>query len=92
MCHISPFKKSNKLTAKELEKVIEYTRKILKEAIEMGGSTIRSYHPREGVDGLFQQRLFVHGKEHEKCPNCGTMIQKKFINGRSSYYCPCCQK
>lgn len=92
MSHISPLRKTNRVTKKELESIINYTRKVLKEAIDLGGSTIRSYHPSEGVDGMFQQRLFVHGKEGEPCPICGKPIRKKFINGRSSYYCTNCQK
>ncbi len=92
LSRISPLKKSNCLTKKELERIIENTRTVLKEAIEMGGSTIRSYHPSEGIDGMFQQKLYVHGKDGTPCPVCGKPIQKKFINGRSSYYCAHCQK
>lgn len=92
LSHISPLRKTNRVTKKELESIINYTRKVLKEAIDLGGSTIRSYHPSEGVDGMFQQRLFVHGKEGEPCSICGKPIRKKFISGRSSYYCTNCQK
>ena len=41
-------------------------------AIELGGSTIKSYHPKDGVDGLFQIELKAYGKVGEKCPNCGS--------------------
>ncbi len=92
LSHISPLRASNRVTKKELEYLIENTRKVLKEAIDLGGSTIRSYHPSEGVDGMFQQKLFVHGKEGQPCPICGKAIKKRFINGRSSYYCTNCQK
>ena len=46
----------------------------------------------DGVHGLFQQELFVHGKVHEHCSNCGSIIEKIKVNGRGTYYCPCCQK
>lgn len=89
---IRPTKKAGTLTKKELEKIIMNTRKVLSEAISLGGTTIRSYHPKEGVNGLFQQKLYVHGKEGESCMHCGNPIEKKFIQGRSSYYCKYCQK
>lgn len=92
LSHVSPLRASNRVTKKELECLIENTRKVLKEAILLGGSTIRSYHPSEGVDGMFQQKLYVHGKEGQPCPVCGKAIKKRFINGRSSYYCTNCQK
>lgn len=92
LSHVSPLRASNRVTKKELECLIENTRKVLKEAILLGGSTIRSYHPSEGVDGMFQQKLYVHGKEGQPCPVCGKSIKKRFINGRSSYYCTNCQK
>lgn len=92
LSRIRPTKRANQLTKKELELIIENTRKVLSDAILLGGTTIRSYHPKEGVNGLFQQKLYVHGKEGQPCSVCGSMIVKKFIQGRSSYYCPNCQK
>ncbi|MBS7020969.1 MAG: DNA-formamidopyrimidine glycosylase [Firmicutes bacterium] len=89
---IRPTKRANHLTKKELECIIENTKNVLREAIELGGTTIRSYHPKEGVNGLFAQKLYVHRKEGEPCSICGNPIQKKFIQGRSSYYCSHCQK
>ncbi len=78
------------LDDKQLEQIINNTRKVLEEAIKMGGTTIRSYTAVNGVHGLFQTKLNVHGKE--KCPNCQGTILKIKINGRGTYYCPNCQK
>lgn len=89
---INPHKKSNKLTNKELLKIIENTKEVLSKAIEKGGTTIRSYTSEEGVTGRFQNDLYVHKRENEKCLKCGNIIKKDVIGGRSSYYCPKCQK
>jgi formamidopyrimidine-DNA glycosylase (fpg) len=89
---INPSKKASELNDKELEKIIESTKVILKNAIEKGGTTIRSYTSSEGVHGLFQDELYVHGKDKEKCPNCNQKIVKITLNGRGTYYCSNCQK
>ena len=90
--NINPLKKSNTLTSKERQAIINNTRKILEKAIEKGGTTIRSYTSVNGVHGLFQQELSVHGKENQPCPICKSKILKIKVAGRGTYYCPHCQK
>lgn len=89
---LNPHKKGKDLTEKDCLKIIENTKTILSKAILEGGTTIRSYTSEEGVTGLFQNNLYVHQREGEKCQICNSIIQKDKINGRSSYYCPSCQK
>lgn len=89
---ISPLRKSKSLTIEELNFIIENTKKVLEEAIQNGGTTIRTYESSEGVHGRFQQKLFVHGKESEPCPICGNSILKIVVGGRGTYYCSKCQK
>ena len=92
LSRINPFKKVNELNNKELENIIINTKNVLKEAIKMGGTTIRTYTSSEGVHGRFQQSLLVHGHEGELCPVCHNIIVKTKINGRGTYYCQKCQK
>jgi len=76
------------------EKIIEITKNakiILDKAIELGGSTIHSFHPSEGVDGRFQEVLTCYGREGDLCPNCGTRFHKIFVGGRGTTFCPNCQ-
>lgn len=89
---INPLKKGFELNDKELNSIIENTSKILKEAIEMGGTTIKSYESEKGVHGRFQNNLLVHNHEGDKCPVCKSIIIKVKVNGRGTYYCPNCQK
>lgn len=89
---INPLKKAKELDDKELEKIINNTRLILEQAIESGGTTIRTYESSEGVHGRFQQNLLVHNQLGKKCNICDTDIIKIVVNGRGTYYCPNCQK
>ena len=91
LCRINPLKKSNELNDIELENIIKYTKEVLESAIKLGGTTIRSYESSEGVHGKFQNNLYVHNHESEKCPNCNTTIIKIKVNGRGTYYCSNCQ-
>ena len=65
---------------------------IIREAIRMGGTTIRSYTSSLGVTGRFQQNLKVHKREKEPCLECSTLIENVKVGGRSTYYCSMCQK
>ena len=88
---INPLKKCNLITKEEAENIIKYTKKVLEAAIEKGGTTIRTYSSVDGVHGLFQNELFVHGKDKNNCPICNTKIEKIKVGGRGTYYCPKCQ-
>lgn len=89
---INPLKKGKELTNQELKDLIIATNKIIKRAIELGGTTIKSYTSSLGVTGRFQQELKVHTKDKEKCLACNNKIEKIKLNGRSTYYCSYCQK
>lgn len=89
---INPFKKGSNITKKEAQRIVESSAKIIKRAMELGGTTIKSYTSSLGVTGRFQQELMVHKREKEECKICHTKILNEKINGRSTYYCPNCQK
>ncbi len=87
---IHPLQLASTLTKKDCTNIIKNTKSILDRAVEKGGTTIKSFTSSEGVHGLFQHELLVHGKEI--CPECGNKITKIKVNGRGTYYCEKCQK
>ena len=89
---INPHTKAKDLNDKQLQNIINYTKKVLDKAILEGGTTIRSYTSEEGVEGHNQNNLNVHQRKGERCPNCNEIIVKEQIGGRGTYYCPKCQK
>lgn len=88
---ISPFKKAKDISKDEAKKIIENASLIMKLAIENNGSTIRSYHPSKETSGNMQSFLLAYGKKGQECPNCHTIMEKKFVGGRGTTYCPKCQ-
>ena len=89
-CGIRPGRSCSRLRQKDMENIVTETRRILRDAIAAGGTTIRSYTSSLGVTGRFFLSCSVH--EKEICGICGNRIRMKRIGGRSSYYCPVCQK
>ena len=64
---------------------------VLAEAVEKGGTTIRTYENAFGENGNYQDNLKVYGKEGSDCGICGTKIEKIKVAGRGTHYCPNCQ-
>ena len=91
-CMIHPETPAKMVQRKDLEKILKASQVILAKAIEEGGSTIKSYHPKEGVSGNFQVSLKVYGKKDGTCVRCGHHLRKIFVGGRGTTYCPSCQK
>ncbi len=89
---VDPRRSGNTLSDKELSLIISNTRDVLSKAIDLGGTTIRSYTSEEGVSGNFQNELFVHQRKDEKCRLCDSTIQKIVVGTRGTYYCPKHQK
>ncbi|MBO4737231.1 MAG: DNA-formamidopyrimidine glycosylase [Bacilli bacterium] len=88
---INPKSPAKTLSIEECGRIVEESRRILSEAIKQGGSTIRSYHPKEGMSGNMQNELHAYGHEGMKCDRCGMIMRKITLGGRGTTYCPKCQ-
>jgi len=88
---INPFKDVLKLREQEFKKLYKAIQEVLKKGIEMGGESISDYRNLEGERGGFDRFRKVYRREGEKCPRCGTKIERKEIGGRSTHFCPKCQ-
>lgn len=92
MSKIHPERRSNTISIDEANLIVHSAQKVLAKALELGGTTIRSYTSSLGVTGRFQNELQVHTKEGELCTLCGTVITKLKVGGRGTYVCSNCQK
>ncbi len=89
---IHPEATANKLTKKQTVLLHKEIIQTLKEAVEAGGSTVRSYINSQGEIGMFQLKLFVYGRKDEPCKKCGSPIEKTVVGGRGTHFCIKCQK
>ena len=90
-CRLSPFLKGREIRKIDCENIIKESIRILNAAIEFNGSTIRSYHAKEGMPGRFQDFLQVYSRHNKPCKVCNHIIEKRFVSGRGTEYCPHCQ-
>lgn len=91
LAKIHPAKPSNQVTNEEISALRLAIIEVMAQAVEAGGTTIRTYKNAFGEDGHFQNKLKVYGKEGEICKRCGHTIEKATIAQRGTHYCPHCQ-
>ena len=94
LCKINPTRSIKNINQKEIKNIIKFIKKILKQSISLGGSSIKNFSSAEGKDGNFQQNFNVYGREKASCSRlkCLGPIKKVYISNRSSFFCLKCQK
>ena len=94
LCRIKPTRKATKLKNFEIKKIIKFSKKILKNSIKLGGSTIKDFSSENGKKGVFQQYFKVYGRENQECSNvdCNLRIIRTVISNRATFFCKKCQK
>jgi formamidopyrimidine-DNA glycosylase len=89
---IRPTRKVKRITAKEWNRLADEIRKVLRHAIECGGSTINDFIGASGERGYFQMHFRIYGRAGQGCSQCASPIKSMKITGRSSFFCAHCQK
>ena len=88
---INPQKASDKLNIEECKRIVSSAKKVLNEAIKVGGTTLKDFYSADGSPGYFKIKLNVYGRNGKKCKKCEEEILKVTINQRATFYCPNCQ-
>ena len=88
---IHPAQPASSLSLQQIELLVLEIKRILKQAIELGGSTLRDYSNAMGENGYFQQTLLAYGRAGEMCINCETPLENLKLGQRASVFCPQCQ-
>ena len=89
---VHPSRTSQSLTRAEAIAIHEQTIAVLGQAVEKGGSTIRTYTNAFGEDGTMQDFHQVYDKAGQDCSRCGSIIEKIQLGGRGTHFCPKCQR
>lgn len=88
---IHPERSGVSITAAEAAAIHKNIVTTLKKALEMGGTSIRSYLNGAGEIGYFQQFLYVYGRVNEECRTCNAVIERSVVGGRGTHTCAVCQ-
>jgi len=92
MAGIHPATRAGRLSLARCIELAAATKKVLREAIRAGGSSLRDFVGSDGKQGYFQQRYLVYGRAGDPCRRCGTPIQRLVQGQRATFYCPSCQR
>ena len=88
---VDPRKPASQAAGKATE-IITAIRKVLKDALASGGSSLRDFLHVSGDSGYFQHQFNVYDRKGEPCLRCSTPIQSIRQAGRSTFFCTKCQK
>jgi formamidopyrimidine-DNA glycosylase len=96
---LSPKRKAGTVAGAKAEPLVAAIRKVLKQAIAAGGSSLRDHVQPSGELGYFQHAWKVYGREGEPCACFGEkqgakrrVIKRIVQGGRSTFFCAHCQK
>lgn len=89
---VHPLKPANELRPEELKEIFEYTKKILKRAVKLRGTSVGDYRDADGREGRYAKHLLVYRRTGSPCKRCGAAIERVRLGGRSAHFCPECQK
>ena len=92
MAKIHPLKKVESLNDKESLAIFDATKKILKKAVKLRGTSTSDYRDTAGKKGGYGDVRLVYRREGERCPRGDGIIKRIKIGSRSAHFCPICQK
>lgn len=88
---IHPKTSGKHLTQPNTNRLVREIKRILQQAIESGGTTLRDFYSFDGKPGYFSQSLSVYGRQKQNCFQCLQPVEALVIGGRNSAFCPHCQ-
>ena len=89
---VRPRRRAARLTRTECDAIARQLRRVLRRAIDTGGSSINDYVAPDGSDGAYQDERRVYARAGEACATCDTPIRKITVAQRGTHYCPRCQR
>lgn len=89
---IHPKRAAGKISKLRYKKLCTESKRILKEAISQGGTTLKDFVGGTGKPGYFKQELLVYGRKDQPCVKCKKPLKEIRLGNRSTVYCTCCQK
>lgn len=88
---INPLCKSSQVDPSSAARLACEIRRILNQAADAGGSTLRDYRDAFGQPGDAVQLHAVYGRAGEPCLRCKEPLRGIRLQGRATVFCPRCQ-
>lgn len=90
---ISPKRRAGSIPGPRSAALVASIKAVLREAVKVGGSSLRDHKRVDGELGEFQHRFAVYDREGSACQKrCGGKVRRIVQSGRSTFYCPKCQR
>jgi formamidopyrimidine-DNA glycosylase len=89
---IRPRRMAGRLKKVELMRLHGAIQEVLRQAIELGGSSVSDYVDADGMRGYFQLEHRVYLRTGQPCLVCRTPIQRILLAGRGTHFCAVCQR
>lgn len=88
---IHPSRAAGKISLKRYEQLCLDIKRILKQAIAQGGTSLKDFVGGTGKPGYFKQELLVYGRKGLPCTQCLKPLKEIRLGNRSTVYCTSCQ-
>ncbi|MCD6039999.1 MAG: mutM [Gammaproteobacteria bacterium] len=89
---VYPMQPANSLSLTQWNNLAKVIKKILRSAIQRGGTTLKDFLNSDGKPGYFSNQLKVYGRANLPCVKCGSLLKSVKLGQRSTVYCAKCQK
>jgi formamidopyrimidine-DNA glycosylase len=89
---VSPLRAAGRVSRERYRDLAEQIRRVLRHAIERGGTTLRDFLAPDGEPGYFEQELSAYGRGGEPCPRCGRALKQTWLAQRATVWCGHCQR
>ena len=88
---IHPKTPANEIKTDKYKELVKNIKKILKQSITKGGTTLKDFLSADGKPGYFSQSLLVYGRGGEPCVECETELTEIKLGQRTTVFCGSCQ-
>jgi formamidopyrimidine-DNA glycosylase len=89
---IHPARAASRIAEARYDVLATTIKRVLGEAIELGGTTLRDFVGGDGAPGYFAQQLRVYGRGGQPCRACGASLRDLRQGGRATVFCVKCQR
>ncbi|MBI3088997.1 MAG: bifunctional DNA-formamidopyrimidine glycosylase/DNA-(apurinic or apyrimidinic site) lyase [Candidatus Colwellbacteria bacterium] len=92
LARIHPMRPADKLKESELKVLWSASKKVLKQALKLRGTSTADFRDTSGRKGRYGEVRLAYQRTGEPCRRCKTLIKRLKQGGRSAFYCPKCQR